>query len=107
MASIETKKINTELLEHQNSCLKMIELTYVKKSPMLSIAILLFIAGLLAYYYKTEAKQDERDSITEMHIMQLNTEFTQYNKVVIRGQEEMKQNQDNIMRKLDERRIDK
>jgi len=100
----ETKAITKEdLVEHKEDCLHSIELTYVKKSPLLSVAIILFIAGLLAYYYKTEAKQDERDSITELHIIQLNTEFTQYNKLVMQGQAEMKQGQENIMKKLEAR----
>ena len=93
----------SDLVDHKNECLHSIELTYVRKSPVLSISILVIIAGLLAYYYKTEAKQDERATITEMNVIQLNTEFTNYNKAVIRNQEEMRQNQSDIMRKLDKR----
>ena len=57
-------KADDQLTNHQEECMKLLELKFVKKNPLVSTSIVLVILGMLtgimAKYYSTEQVQNER-----------------------------------------------
>lgn len=55
--------------------MRVIDLKYVRRNPALSvsfgISILVIVSSILAYYYKSEGSQDQRQFSTEIRLQQL------------------------------------